>query len=145
MSMADVSGKELSQLQQVTFLAGVKFRGFELVDARYSPSEICSLSDVKFEKMLASPGSEPLWTAHHRHHFSRVYPSGLQHMNSSNYDPSPFWSVGAQMIALNFQVRALCPFLRSLAAFSQCPPRCSVCGCVTALLTAGDPSRCGLP
>jgi hypothetical protein len=43
------------------------------------------------------------------------------------------------------QVRALCPFLRSLAAFSQHPPRCSVCGCVTALLTAGDPSRRGLP
>mmetsp|Transcript_6403 Transcript_6403/g.16314 ORF Transcript_6403/g.16314 Transcript_6403/m.16314 type:complete len:221 (-) Transcript_6403:203-865(-) len=35
-------------------------------------------------------------------HLLRCYPGGLRVM-SDNYDPSPAWSVGAQMAALNFQ------------------------------------------
>ncbi len=34
--------------------------------------------------------------------FSRVYPKG-QRIDSSNYNPVPFWNVGCQMVALNYQ------------------------------------------
>jgi phosphatidylinositol phospholipase C zeta len=34
--------------------------------------------------------------------FSRVYPKG-QRIDSSNYCPVPFWNVGSQMAALNYQ------------------------------------------
>lgn len=33
---------------------------------------------------------------------SRVYPKG-QRIDSSNYNPVPFWNVGCQMVALNYQ------------------------------------------
>ncbi|XP_077371626.1 1-phosphatidylinositol 4,5-bisphosphate phosphodiesterase gamma-2 isoform X1 [Festucalex cinctus] len=33
---------------------------------------------------------------------SRIYPKG-QRVESSNYDPYPFWAVGCHMVALNFQ------------------------------------------
>jgi len=33
---------------------------------------------------------------------SRVYPKG-QRIDSSNYCPIPFWNVGCQMVALNYQ------------------------------------------
>jgi hypothetical protein len=32
----------------------------------------------------------------------RIYPAGTR-VNSSNYDPIPYWSVGCQVVALNFQ------------------------------------------
>lgn len=34
--------------------------------------------------------------------FSRVYPKG-QRIDSSNYNPIPFWNSGGQMVALNYQ------------------------------------------
>lgn len=33
---------------------------------------------------------------------SRIYPKGTR-MDSSNYSPQPFWNVGCQMVALNYQ------------------------------------------
>lgn len=33
---------------------------------------------------------------------SRIYPKGTR-MDSSNYNPQPFWNVGCQMVALNYQ------------------------------------------
>ena len=37
-----------------------------------------------------------------KRHLLRCYPAGRRIM-SDNYDPSPAWSIGAQMVALNFQ------------------------------------------
>lgn len=39
---------------------------------------------------------------YHRRQLSRVYPKG-QRVESSNYDPVPFWLCGSQMLALNYQ------------------------------------------
>lgn len=33
---------------------------------------------------------------------SRIYPKGTR-VDSSNYNPQPFWNVGCQMVALNYQ------------------------------------------
>ena len=34
--------------------------------------------------------------------FSRIYPKGTR-LDSSNYNPVPFWNVGSQLVALNYQ------------------------------------------
>lgn len=41
---------------------------------------------------------------------SRVYPKG-QRIDSSNYNPIPFWNVGAQIVALNYQTPGMCIFI----------------------------------
>ena len=41
-------------------------------------------------------------------YLSRVYP-GNARVDSSNYSPAPFWSVGVQMAALNFQTPHTAP------------------------------------
>jgi len=42
------------------------------------------------------------WTAYNQSHMSRTYPAGSR-LDSSNYNPMLAWSVGCQMVALNFQ------------------------------------------
>lgn len=37
-----------------------------------------------------------------KNQLSRVYPNGTR-INSSNYDPCPYWMLGFQLVALNFQ------------------------------------------
>ena len=39
-----------------------------------------------------------------RQNLSRIYPKGTR-LLSSNFDPLPFWLVGCQMVALNYQAR----------------------------------------
>ncbi|KAI9356480.1 PLC-like phosphodiesterase [Zopfochytrium polystomum] len=41
-------------------------------------------------------------TIHCQTHLNRIYPAAYR-LNSSNFDPIPFWAVGSQMVALNFQ------------------------------------------
>lgn len=45
------------------------------------------------------------WAKFHRYNkrqMSRIYPKGTR-VDSSNYTPQPFWTVGCQMVALNYQ------------------------------------------
>ena len=38
-------------------------------------------------------------------HFTRIYPDlSRRSWDSSNYDPTYFWTIGCQMVALNFQM-----------------------------------------
>lgn len=39
---------------------------------------------------------------YHTIQLSRIYPKG-QRIDSSNYNPVPFWNCGSQMVALNYQ------------------------------------------
>lgn len=39
---------------------------------------------------------------YNKRQMSRIYPKGTR-MDSSNYSPQPFWNVGCQMVALNYQ------------------------------------------
>ena len=45
-----------------------------------------------------------VWRVHNATHLSRVYPAPAR-VDSSNYEPQPYWDAGVQMVALNFQVR----------------------------------------
>lgn len=47
----------------------------------------------------------------------RIYPKGTR-FDSSNYDPVPFWNVGAQFVALNIQTCSL-PTMVNLGKFSK--------------------------
>jgi phosphatidylinositol phospholipase C delta len=44
------------------------------------------------------------WIGHNQTHMSRTYPAGSR-VDSSNYNPLLAWSMGCQMVALNFQTQ----------------------------------------
>ncbi len=43
-----------------------------------------------------------LWRQYNEHHMTRTYPAGAR-VDSSNYNPVTAWSMGCQLVALNFQ------------------------------------------
>ena len=61
--------------------------------------EICSFSDSK--KYFQNPWATQLNTYHDKV-LSRVYPAAHRY-DSLNYDPTPFWDSGFQLVALNYQ------------------------------------------
>ncbi|XP_055537680.1 1-phosphatidylinositol 4,5-bisphosphate phosphodiesterase gamma-1 isoform X2 [Wyeomyia smithii] len=63
--------------------------------------EMSSFPETKAEKYFLQQETE-LFVRYHNNQISRVYPKG-QRLDSSNYNPIPFWNTGSQMIALNFQ------------------------------------------
>lgn len=86
-----------------------------------NPREMCSFSEQKAEKEIL--GQHEFFNVFHRvsNHrqrvggrtftcsrtctqvmFSRIYPKGAR-IDSSNYNPVPFWNAGCQMVSLNFQ------------------------------------------
>ena len=65
-----------------------------------NPSEISSFSEIKAEKLMLFEPKFFLW--YHQVMLSRLYPKATR-MDSSNYNPVPFWNVGSQIVALNYQ------------------------------------------
>lgn len=43
-----------------------------------------------------------IFLRYNKRQMSRIYPKGTR-VDSSNYSPQPFWNVGCQMVALNYQ------------------------------------------
>ena len=48
------------------------------------------------------------WCRFNTNHLTRVYP-GSSRISSSNFDPTYFWMLGCQMVALNYQTNGM-PF-----------------------------------
>lgn len=66
-------------------------------------TEMCSFPETKGEKlMLTTLENMQTFLWYHIIQISRIYPKA-QRVDSSNYNPVPFWNVGSQMIALNYQ------------------------------------------
>ncbi|XP_023302530.2 1-phosphatidylinositol 4,5-bisphosphate phosphodiesterase gamma-1 [Lucilia cuprina] len=86
--------KEMSDL--IIYFRSVPFREHSWVFY-----EMSSFPETKAEKQFLQQNTT-LFLAYHRHQISRVYPKG-QRLDSSNFNPVPFWNVGSQMIALNYQ------------------------------------------
>ncbi|KAH8238755.1 hypothetical protein KR026_002527 [Drosophila bipectinata] len=86
--------KEMSDL--IIYFRSVPFREHSWIF-----QEMSSFSETKAEKQFFQ-NNQPLFLSYHRHQISRVYPKG-QRLDSSNFNPMPFWNVGSQMIALNYQ------------------------------------------
>ncbi|XP_030379988.1 1-phosphatidylinositol 4,5-bisphosphate phosphodiesterase gamma-1-like [Scaptodrosophila lebanonensis] len=62
---------------------------------------LSSFPESKAEKQFFQQNMQ-LFLSYHRNQISRVYPKG-QRLDSSNFNPVPFWNIGSQMIALNYQ------------------------------------------
>lgn len=82
------------------YTAGVKYQGFSKL-VNYEPQHMFSVSERTAQKIIKD-GQEADWVKHNFTHLSRVYPKAVR-LSSSNFDPRPFWHVGAQMVAINYQ------------------------------------------
>ncbi|XP_063711773.1 1-phosphatidylinositol 4,5-bisphosphate phosphodiesterase gamma-2-like isoform X4 [Symsagittifera roscoffensis] len=63
--------------------------------------EVFSFEETKLDKIIKDSYDDFASTVSNTF-FVRVYPRA-QRISSSNFDPSPFWSAGVQLVALNYQ------------------------------------------
>jgi hypothetical protein len=81
------------------FTRGYHFKSFDQVEAKM-PNHIFAISEAKLLALREKDSNALL--DHNRHFFMRVYPKATRVL-SSNLDPAPFWRVGVQLVALNWQ------------------------------------------
>lgn len=91
--------KEISDL--IVYCRSVTFSQERLRATGFVHNEMSSFPETKAERLMCQPDAT-FFTAYHAVQLSRVYPKG-QRIDSSNYNPVPFWNVGSQMVALNYQ------------------------------------------
>lgn len=96
--------KEIKQvvpdLYDIIGLTSVHFKIDDMVGANYQPWEVVSLSEGKIIKFMKNEKSKLIeFTANS---FLRVYPAGFR-FDSSNFDPTKSWVIGAQLVSLNLQ------------------------------------------
>jgi len=89
--------KELSDL--IT-LKSSHFKNWDHSKENAKQWEICSFSEKKANKFIKKSPAE--YTEFNAKTLSRIYPKGTR-FDSSNYDPMPSWTAGAQVVALNYQ------------------------------------------
>ncbi|KAM3607652.1 uncharacterized protein V6R79_011356 [Siganus canaliculatus] len=94
--------RELSDL--VVYCKSVHFHGFEHARSQAKCYEMSSFSESKAKKLTKETGAD--FVQYNTRQLSRIYPSGLR-TDSSNYNPQELWSVGCQIVALNFQTAGL--------------------------------------
>ncbi|ORX89142.1 PLC-like phosphodiesterase [Basidiobolus meristosporus CBS 931.73] len=88
--------KALSDL--VVYCKAVHFQGFDGVERRFD--EISSFKEHTSLKFCEEDFGK--YIKYNQLQLSRIYPSGTR-VNSSNYDPTPHWAAGCQVVALNYQ------------------------------------------
>lgn len=79
----------------------IYFRSVPFKEKNWVFYEMSSFPETKADKYFIQQYSQ-VCLKYHRNQISRVYPKG-QRLDSSNFNPIPFWNVGSQMIALNYQ------------------------------------------
>lgn len=89
----------LSLAALIVYTVGVKWRGLNKKE-QYGASHVISLGERRALKTIKEAKTDLV--AHCRTHIIRAYPAGTR-FTSSNYFPLPFWAVGVQMVALNWQ------------------------------------------
>ncbi|KRY74328.1 1-phosphatidylinositol 4,5-bisphosphate phosphodiesterase beta-3 [Trichinella pseudospiralis] len=94
--------EELSAL--VNYMKATKFKSFE------------DSAKVKGYEMMQKDVTS--FINYNKHRCTRIYPRGNR-MNSSNYAPQIFWSVGCQLVALNFQTLDTPPMQINLGKFEM--------------------------
>jgi phosphatidylinositol phospholipase C delta len=68
---------------------------------QYEASHIVSLGERRANKIMKESRKELI--SHCRTHLIRSYPAGTRFFTSSNYLPIFYWSVGIQLVSLNWQ------------------------------------------
>ena len=81
------------------YTRGYHFKGFTHPAAEI-PTHVFSLSEKKLIDVNEEHGPQLL--AHNRQFLMRAYPSGSR-LASTNFDPSAYWRMGVQIVALNWQ------------------------------------------
>uniref|UniRef100_A0A3Q3AV19 1-phosphatidylinositol 4,5-bisphosphate phosphodiesterase n=1 Tax=Kryptolebias marmoratus TaxID=37003 RepID=A0A3Q3AV19_KRYMA len=84
----------------VNYIQPNKFISFENAKKKNKSYAISSFVETKGEAMIAKTAVE--FVEYNKRQMSRIYPKGTR-MDSSNYSPQPFWNVGCQLVALNYQ------------------------------------------
>lgn len=84
----------------LVYLDAVHFKTFEHSAASAQANQMSSFPEGKTLKLTKT--ALPAFIRHNRRQLSRIYPFGGR-FDSSNYDPTPGWAAGAQLVALNFQ------------------------------------------
>ncbi|XP_054894865.1 1-phosphatidylinositol 4,5-bisphosphate phosphodiesterase beta-2 [Poeciliopsis prolifica] len=84
----------------VNYIQPNKFISFENAKKKNKSYAISSFVETKGEAMISKSAVE--FVEYNKRQMSRIYPKGTR-MDSSNYSPQPFWNVGCQMVALNYQ------------------------------------------
>ncbi|KFO94213.1 1-phosphatidylinositol 4,5-bisphosphate phosphodiesterase eta-2, partial [Buceros rhinoceros silvestris] len=75
--------------------------GIQDVETEISSSwQVSSFSETKAHQILQQKPAQYL--RFNQHQLSRIYPSSYR-VDSSNYNPQPFWNAGCQLVALNYQ------------------------------------------
>ena len=108
MYISDTNGKVdkvpkyADELLELTLFHGTKFKFFE-DSIEMIPSHMHSIGETKISKIAGEYIDTPgLWRKYNIGHMTRTYPAGKR-VDSSNYNPVQAWSLGCQMVALNFQ------------------------------------------
>lgn len=99
-------------LSLLIYTVGVKHRGLNKKET-YAVEHMFSLSErsaLKYAKSAVGGPNREDMIKHNRTHLTRVYPSmssfaRLSH--SANFVPNIFWSMGCQLVALNWQTQDL--------------------------------------
>lgn len=100
--VAVTKSKIVSELASLTLLHGAKYKDFK-TSIEQRPSYMHSIGETKITKLVAEVEDQAtLWREYNQHHMTRTYPAGSR-VNSSNYNPVLAWSMGCQLVALNFQ------------------------------------------
>ncbi|NXH18774.1 PLCH2 phosphodiesterase, partial [Bucco capensis] len=75
--------------------------GIQDVETEISSSwQVSSFSETKAHQILQQKAAQYL--RFNQQQLSRIYPSSYR-VDSSNYNPQPFWNAGCQLVALNYQ------------------------------------------
>jgi hypothetical protein len=92
----------LPELAWLTLFHGVKYKDFHQ-SILAPPSNMHSIGETKTTSILGKdPANTTMWRLYNVHHMTRTYPAGTR-LDSSNYIPILPWTVGCQLVALNFQ------------------------------------------
>ncbi|XP_075695772.1 1-phosphatidylinositol 4,5-bisphosphate phosphodiesterase eta-2-like [Rhinoderma darwinii] len=75
--------------------------GIHDVETEISSSwQVSSFSETKAHQILQQKPAQ--FVRFNQYQLSRIYPSSYR-VDSSNYNPQPFWNAGCQLVALNYQ------------------------------------------
>eukprot|EP00045_Choanoeca_perplexa_P014613 m.173432 g.173432 ORF g.173432 m.173432 type:complete len:955 (+) comp16735_c0_seq2:119-2983(+) len=101
-----VSGKKISQAisDLIVYTEAVKFKSFGHARKHYTCNQMSSFSERRANIIVKRHGAD--WIQHHVHRLSRIYPHGTR-IDSTNFNPVPYWLCGAQMVALNVHTPGL--------------------------------------
>uniref|UniRef100_W5N5D4 1-phosphatidylinositol 4,5-bisphosphate phosphodiesterase n=1 Tax=Lepisosteus oculatus TaxID=7918 RepID=W5N5D4_LEPOC len=98
------AGQEVTAYEEMSALVNYiqpnKFISFENARKKNKSYSISSFVETKGGDLLTKYPVE--FVEYNKRQMSRIYPKGTR-MDSSNYNPQPFWNAGCQMVALNYQ------------------------------------------